>query len=84
MLVRNKYMRWGIWLLIAGVLLVLLGEYLKTQDTWYGGALTLGVVLFIAGFVLFFYSLLRKIDRRSLLRERRVEQQKNDSEGINP
>lgn len=68
---KNKYMRRGIWLILIGVAFNLLGYYLMEEDVFkYGWAMITGTVAFGIGFLLILYSLIRKLDRKEILKER--------------
>jgi F0F1-type ATP synthase assembly protein I len=69
-------MRRGIILLILGVALNLLGYYLEEELLKYGWAMIIGVLAFGVGFLLIIYSLMRKIDRKSLLDDRQAAAEK--------
>ncbi|MEH6308884.1 signal peptidase [Olivibacter sp. CPCC 100613] len=71
----NKYLKRGILITVLGILIGMLGMYLKRlENDFYGIILTLGVVLFGVGFVTIVYSLIRKIERQSILESREEEQ----------
>ena len=71
---RNKYMRRGIWLILFGIGLNLLGYYLMEEDVFkYGWAMITGTLAFGIGFLSILYSLMRKMDRKSILEERAAE-----------
>ncbi len=81
---RNRYMRRGVKLFIAGIVLILIGYYLKdTEIMKYGWAMIIGYIAFGAGFLFIIYSLIRKIDRKSILEERANEVEKEESETKN-
>ncbi len=64
-------MRRGIWLILIGVAFNLLGYYLMEEDVFkYGWAMITGTVAFGIGFLLILYSLIRKLDRKEILKER--------------
>ena len=70
----NKYMKRGLWLFLAGIGLIILGYYLKdTELMKYGWAMILGYLAFGAGVLYIIYSMIRKIERRSILKERAEE-----------
>lgn len=74
---RNKYMKRGLALFAAGVALILLGYYLKdTELMKYGWAMIIGYLAFGLGVLYIVYSLMRKIERRSLLNDRAEEAEK--------
>jgi hypothetical protein len=71
---QNKYMKRGLALFAAGVALILLGYYLKdTELMKYGWAMIIGYLAFGVGVLYIVYSLMRKIERRSLLNDRAEE-----------
>ncbi len=75
----NKYMRRGIWLLLTGVAFNLLGYYLMNNETFkYGWAMIIGTLAFGVGFLSIIYSLIRKIDRKSILEERAAEAEEQE------
>ncbi len=68
---RNKYLRRGIWLIFLGVALILLGYYLMGVEIYkYGWAMVSGTLAFGFGFLSVIYSLIRKMDRKAILKER--------------
>ena len=70
----NKYMKRGLWLFLAGIGLIILGYYLKdTELMKYGWAMIIGYLAFGAGVLYIIYSMIRKIERRSILKERAEE-----------
>jgi hypothetical protein len=70
----NKYMKRGLWLFLAGIGLIIFGYYLKdTELMKYGWAMIIGYLAFGAGVMYIIYSMIRKIERRSLLEERAEE-----------
>lgn len=70
-------MRRGILLLLAGIGLIALGYYLmETELMKYGWAMIIGYIAFGAGFMWILYSLMRKIERKSILNERASETEK--------
>lgn len=73
----NKYLKRGIGITLAGIALIVLGMYLKrVESSLYGITLIVGVVIFGVGFVTIVYSLIRKIERQSILDTR--NKQSND------
>lgn len=75
----NKYLKRGIAITIIGALVCMFGMYLKGIDSnLYGITLVVGVVVFGIGFVTIVYSLIRKIERQSLLDSR--DQQRSEKE----
>lgn len=74
-------MKRGLWLFIAGVALILFGYYLKdTELMKYGWAMVIGYVGFGVGVLYILYSLIRKIDRRALMKERAIEADKEETD----
>ncbi|MFA6944353.1 MAG: signal peptidase [Pedobacter sp.] len=70
----NKYMRRGLWLILIGVAFNFLGYYLMEGDKFkYGWAMIIGTVAFGFGFLSVIYSLIRKMDRKAILKERAGE-----------
>ncbi|MFB2119190.1 signal peptidase [Parapedobacter sp. 2B3] len=68
----NRYLLRGIIGTALGLAFCLLGLYLMGEEiSGYKWILVLGVVVFGVGFLTIVYSLIRKIERRSLLDERR-------------
>ncbi len=70
-IMNTKYVCSGILLFLAGVAMITLG-YLIRENNWgkYGWALILGVLLLGGSFLLFLYSLIRKMDYQALKEER--------------
>jgi len=67
----NKYMRRGLWLILIGIAFNFLGYYLmEGEELKYGWAMVIGTVAFGLGFLLVIYSLIRKMDRSALMKER--------------
>ena len=67
-------MRRGIWLILIGVALNLLGYYLMGGEIYkYGWAMVIGTIAFGFGFLSVIYSLIRKMDRSAILKERAEE-----------
>lgn len=70
-------MRRGVFLLILGVGFNLLGYYLMEEELLkYGWAMIIGTIAFGVGFLMVIYSLMRKIDRKSLLEDRQAAAEK--------
>lgn len=73
----NKYAKRGLILLVAGVVLNMIGLFVKTDEVEVGGyqlkygwMMILGVLLFGAGFLYILYSFIRKVEHKSILEER--------------
>ena len=73
----NKYLKKGLAMLAGGVALNLLG-YAIRENEWgpYGWAMILGTLLFGVGFLLAFYSFVRKVEYKGLTEERAEEAEK--------
>lgn len=64
---------------LLGILLCAFGLYLKDiESDWYGFVLIIGVVVFGVGFVTIVYSLIRKIERHSILEERAEQHEEEE------
>ena len=71
-------MKRGLALFVAGIGLILLGYYLKdTELMKYGWAMVIGYLAFGLGVLYIVYSLMRKIERTSLLNDRAEEAEKD-------
>ncbi|WP_374165701.1 hypothetical protein [Arcticibacter sp. MXS-1] len=79
----NKYLKRGLFLIIPGVALNILGYVIKRND-WglYGWAMIGGTVLFGIGFLMVFYSLVRKVEYSGLIEERAAEAEKKEKRKI--
>ena len=74
----NKYLLRGILGTVLGLAVGALGLFLMDKEQpFYKWVLVLGVVVFGTGFLTIIYSLIRKIERRSLLDERRKTSREN-------
>lgn len=70
-------MRRGVILILVGAALIGLGYYLmETELMKYGWAMIIGYIAFGLGFLWVIYSLMRKIERKSILNERAAEAEK--------
>ncbi|QNL50103.1 signal peptidase [Olivibacter sp. SDN3] len=75
----NKYLKRGFFFTLLGLLAGGCGLYLKDMENdWYSIILVVGVIVFGVGFVTIVYSLIRKIERKSILESR--EQQSQEKE----
>jgi len=71
----NKYLQRGLITVSLGIALCVLGLFLRQQEMdIYKWVLVAGVVGFGVGFLTIIYSLIRKIERQSILEERRERQ----------
>ena len=72
-------MLYGAALLLAGIAFNIIGWFIKVEDLGlYGWAMIIGVLLFGAGFLLIFYSLMRKVEYRGIVEDRAAEAEKED------
>lgn len=73
----NRFLKKGLILIVAGVALNVVGYLIKKNDWWhYGWAMIIGTVLFGIGFLLVFYSFVRKVEYQGLIEEREAEAKK--------
>jgi hypothetical protein len=77
----NRYLKRGLIFLIIGVLLCYYGVYSKDPlASFYKIPLVVGVVSFGYGFVMIIYSLMRKIERKSILEDRAEQEERAEHE----
>lgn len=75
----NKYVQRGILGASLGGALCVVGLFLMERDlSIYKWTLVAGVIVFGIGFLTLLYGLIRKIERRSILEERKERQQKDE------
>ncbi|MBK1440666.1 signal peptidase [Parapedobacter sp. ISTM3] len=75
----NKYLRSGLLYTIAGLTFCALGYYLMGLEIrLYKWMMAIGVIIFGIGFLTVFYSFIRKIERQSILEERKERQNENE------
>ncbi len=75
----NKYVQRGILGASLGGALCVVGLSLMKRDlSVYKWALVVGVIVFGIGFLTIIYGLIRKIERRSILEERKERHQNNE------
>ncbi|GGC25793.1 hypothetical protein GCM10011386_17240 [Parapedobacter defluvii] len=75
----NKYLQRGILGALLGIALCMLGLFLMGRElSVYKWVLVSGVIVFGIGFLTILYGLIRKIERRSILDERKERQQNNE------
>jgi len=73
----NKYVQRGILGALLGVALCLAGLFLMERDlSIYKWALAAGVIVFGLGFLTLIYGLIRKIERRSILDDRKERKER--------
>jgi len=64
-------MRRGIWFILVGIAFNIHGYYLMKGDQFkYGWAIVIGTIAFGFGFLQVIYSLIRKMDRKAILKDR--------------
>lgn len=75
----NKFLSRGLITTALGILIGILGSFLQREEYGiYKWVLTLSVVVFGIGFLTIIYSLIRKIERKSILEERSEHQNDTD------
>jgi hypothetical protein len=68
---KNRFVKRGVIAFVAGILLNILGYSMKNNGSdLYGWAMLIGVILFGIGFLLIFYSLVRKVEAQGIKEER--------------
>lgn len=74
---KNRFVKRGLITFIAGILLNVLGYFMKTNKMdFYGWVMLAGTILFGVGFLLIFYSLVRKVEYQGIVEERAEDSQK--------
>ena len=77
----NKFLSRGLIITALGILIGILGSFLQREEYGvYKWVLILSVVVFGIGFLTIVYSLIRKIERKSILEERSEHQ--NDADEV--
>lgn len=75
----NKFLSKGLIITALGILIGILGTFLQREEyVIYKWVLIISVVVFGIGFLTIVYSLIRKIERKSILEER--SEQQNDTD----
>lgn len=76
----NNFLSRGLIITALGILIGILGSFLQREEygSIYKWVLTISVIVFGIGFLTIVYSLIRKIERKSILEERHEEQ--NDAD----
>ncbi len=75
----NKYLIRGLGVTSFGVALCVVGLWIMERESvFYKWLLVVGVIAFGIGFLTIVYSFIRKIERRSLLDDRKERQTKNE------
>lgn len=78
----SKFLGRGLIITVLGILIGIVGSFLQKQEyDIYKWVLILSVVVFGIGFLTIVYSLIRKIERKSILEER--SEQQNDPDETN-
>ena len=73
----NKYLLRGLVYTVIGLALCALGYYLMEQEkSLYKWVMIVGVISFGVGFLTVVYSFIRKIERKSIVSERKGRQEK--------
>ncbi|WP_257667373.1 signal peptidase [Parapedobacter tibetensis] len=73
----NKYLLRGLVYTMIGLALCAFGYYLMEQENLlYKWAMIVGVIVFGIGFLMVIYGFIRKIERRSIVHERKERQMK--------
>lgn len=68
---KNRFVKRGVIAFVAGVLLNILGYVLKDRGIdLYAAAMLMGTILFGIGFLLIFYSIVRKVEYQGIKEER--------------
>jgi len=76
----NKFLKRGLIITVLGILIGIFGSFLQREEYGiYKWVLTASVIVFGIGFLTIVYSLIRKIERKSILQER-IEQQSETDE----
>ena len=71
---KNRFVRRGVISFVLGIALNILGYVLKDNGSdLYGWAMLVGTVLFGVGFLLIFYSLIRKVEYQGIKEEREIQ-----------
>jgi len=74
----NKYLSRGLVLTVIGILIGLFGSYMQVEEhNVYKWILVIAVIIFGIGFLTIVYSLIRKIERRSIVKDRTENQQES-------
>ena len=68
---KNRFVKRGVIAFVTGIALNILGYMMKANENdLYGWAMILGTILFGVGFLLIFYSLVRKVEAQGIKEER--------------
>jgi hypothetical protein len=73
----NRFLKRGLIALVAGVILNIAGYMMKENNLdHYGWLMIFGVILFGIGFILTFYSFVRKVEAQGLIEDRAEQLEK--------
>jgi len=74
---KNRFVRRGIILLVAGIALNVAGYLMdKNNINYYGWLMIAGVIMFGIGFITILYSFMRKVEAQGIIEERAEEKEK--------
>jgi formate/nitrite transporter FocA (FNT family) len=82
---KNRFVKRGVIAFIAGIALNILGYVLKENgNDLYGWAMLIGTILFGVGFLLIFYSIVRKVEYTGIKEERAENADKFGNHKLQP
>ncbi|MGV3508134.1 MAG: hypothetical protein ACO1N7_02505 [Sphingobacteriaceae bacterium] len=74
---KNRFVKRGVLAFVAGIALNVLGYIMKDKGMdLYGWAMLVGTILFGIGFLLIFYTLVRKVEYTGIKEERAEDAEK--------
>jgi len=80
----NKYLIRGLVLTALGIVIGLFGSFLQEEEhDVYKWVLSASVIVFGLGFLTIVYSLIRKIERKSIIDERKEQQNEIEDADLN-
>jgi len=80
---KNRFVKRGVIAFVAGIALNVIGYIMKDRGMdLYGWAMILGTILFGVGFLLIFYSLVRKVEYQGIIEERAEDADKFSSTNL--
>ncbi|MBC7914757.1 MAG: signal peptidase [Pyrinomonadaceae bacterium] len=75
--IKNRFFKRGIIALVIGIALNILGYVMKSHEMeFYGWTMIVGTILFGIGFLLIFYSIVRKVEHQGIVEERADDAEK--------